>query len=52
MSTFLRAGDSAYFNSTRQHRWRNAATGPTTLLWINTDVKRLASLEARDSHGP
>ncbi|MQT15004.1 proline racemase family protein [Segnochrobactrum spirostomi] len=41
----LGAGDSAYFNSTRQHRWRNAAAGPTTLLWINTDVKRLASLE-------
>ena len=41
----LGPGDSAYFNSARQHRWRNPSADPTTVLWVNTDTKRLSSLE-------
>ena len=43
----LRAGDSAYFESTRQHRWRNAGAIPAVVLWVNTDVSRLTSFQAR-----
>ncbi|HEX2195205.1 MAG TPA: MerR family transcriptional regulator [Candidatus Limnocylindria bacterium] len=32
----LRTGDSLSFPSTLPHRWRNAASGETRLLWINT----------------
>jgi DNA-binding transcriptional MerR regulator len=32
----LEPGDALTFASTRPHRWRNAASGETRLLWINT----------------
>ena len=41
----LHAGDSAYFDSTRQHRWRNPGRQPAVLLWVNTDADRLSMLE-------
>jgi proline racemase/DNA-binding transcriptional MerR regulator/quercetin dioxygenase-like cupin family protein len=40
----LHAGDSAYFNSTRQHRWRNPNSHAAVVLWVNTDSKRVASI--------
>ncbi|RJF86813.1 MerR family transcriptional regulator [Oleomonas cavernae] len=43
----LGAGDSAYFDSTRQHRWRNPGAEPAVVLWVNTDQRRLASLEQK-----
>lgn len=42
----LAAGDSAYFDSSRPHRWRNAGAGATVVLWVNTDTARLGSLGA------
>lgn len=40
----LRAGDSAYFSSRIDHRWKN--TGPTEahILWVNTDTARLSAM--------
>jgi transcriptional regulator with XRE-family HTH domain len=32
----LEAGDSLYFDSTRQHSWRNPDGQACTVLWINT----------------
>lgn len=32
----LGAGDSLYFESGRQHAWRNRHDGETVLIWINT----------------
>lgn len=32
----LRAGDALYFPSTTPHRWHNASSRETRLLWINT----------------
>ena len=32
----LRAGDSFYFSSKTEHRWRNPGKIETVLLWINT----------------
>jgi mannose-6-phosphate isomerase-like protein (cupin superfamily) len=32
----LEGGDSLYFPSTRPHRIRNRADGPTTAIWIIT----------------
>ena len=32
----LASGDALHFPSTLPHRWRNAASGETRLLWINT----------------
>ncbi|MGO8485099.1 cupin domain-containing protein, partial [Rhizobium leguminosarum] len=29
-------GDSLYFESRRDHSWRNLHDGETVLLWINT----------------
>ena len=43
----LHAGDSAYFDSTRQHRWRNPGRQPAVLLWMNTDADRLSILEPK-----
>lgn len=47
----LAAGDSAYFDSTRQHRWRNASAGATVVLWVNTDTARLGSLDGHARAG-
>ena len=41
----LNAGDSAYFDSTRQHRWRNPGAEAAVVLWVNTDSRRLSALE-------
>jgi proline racemase/DNA-binding transcriptional MerR regulator/quercetin dioxygenase-like cupin family protein len=43
----LGEGDSAYFDSSRSHRWRNPGDGPATVLWVNTDKERLAALAPR-----
>jgi len=43
----LGAGDSAYFDSTRQHRWRNPGKAAAVVLWVNTDMRRLASFEQK-----
>jgi transcriptional regulator with XRE-family HTH domain len=32
----LKKGDSLYFSSMQQHRWRNTAREETILFWINT----------------
>jgi mannose-6-phosphate isomerase-like protein (cupin superfamily) len=32
----LASGDSLYFHSTRPHRIRNCADGPTSAIWIIT----------------
>jgi proline racemase len=47
----LHAGDSAYFDSTRQHRWRNPGREPAVLLWVNTDADRLSMLEPKPGAG-
>ncbi|XWN30696.1 MAG: XRE family transcriptional regulator [Devosia sp.] len=33
----LRAGDTLHFKSDQPHRWRNAADGPTRVLWVFSD---------------
>ena len=40
----LNSGDSVYFDSSRQHRWRNPGPVPAVVLWVNTDPDRLAAL--------
>jgi DNA-binding transcriptional MerR regulator/mannose-6-phosphate isomerase-like protein (cupin superfamily) len=32
----LKAGDSFYFESTREHRWKNPGRSETLILWVNT----------------
>jgi mannose-6-phosphate isomerase-like protein (cupin superfamily) len=32
----LRAGDSFYFESAREHSWKNPGKTETLILWINT----------------
>lgn len=40
----LKSGDSAYFNSRIDHRWKNNSMKPVVALWVNTDIKRLGSM--------
>jgi proline racemase len=44
-SQILEVGDSAYFESSRRHRWRNPGEVPAVVLWVNTDPDRLTALE-------
>lgn len=37
-------GDSAYFDSRIDHRWRNMSAANAVILWVNTDVERLGSM--------
>lgn len=37
-------GDSAYFSSRIQHRWRNISGAPARILWVNTDHDRLGAM--------
>lgn len=38
-------GDSAYFDSRIDHRWRNTGAGNAVILWVNTDVGRLGAMQ-------
>ncbi|MCY0149643.1 proline racemase family protein [Hoeflea sp. G2-23] len=41
----LTPGDSAYFSSRIDHRWKNVGGGKAVALWVNTDTARLASMQ-------
>lgn len=40
----LRAGDSAYFSSRIDHRWKNTGDREAQILWVNTDTARLGAM--------
>ena len=44
-SEVIHSGDCAYFSSRIDHRWRNAGQMPARVLWVNTDVGRLGSMQ-------
>ncbi len=41
----LEPGDSAYFNSSLEHRWRNPGDSPAKVLWVNTDAARVSAMQ-------
>nr|WP_274384734.1 proline racemase family protein [Oricola indica] len=43
----LRSGDSAYFSSSTEHRWRNPGAGKAVVLWVNTDSARASAMQFR-----
>lgn len=45
----LTSGDSAYFSSRIDHRWKNVGSGNAVALWVNTDTARLASMQFEKS---
>ncbi|MGJ8530694.1 MAG: proline racemase family protein [Alphaproteobacteria bacterium] len=41
----LQPGDSAYFNSSLEHRWRNPGSEAARVLWVNTDAARVSAMQ-------